>query len=261
MKKMRQETGGVLVLHKTLDVLDALRGAPAGLSLAELTAHLQMPKATIFRILSTLESRAYLDRSAEGHYRIGRKLAGSEIEGAPDQATIVRVARPEMEKLLASCKETLNLGVLDGGEVLVVETMESPQSVRMSSKVGNRRHPHSTALGKLLLSQLSDKEALRIVKALGMPAFTSRTITDPNQLVIELERVRVQGWSMDNRENEEDGRCVAAPVFGPGHTVVAALSISGPLPRMTVARAKGFLPELLQTAQRISAALGGSPPK
>jgi DNA-binding IclR family transcriptional regulator len=259
MKKVKQETGGVLVLHKTLDVLEALRAAPAGLSLAELTAHLQMPKATIFRILSTLESRAYLDRSAEGYYRIGRRLAGGEIEGAPDQATIVRVARPEMEKLLASCKETLNLGVLDGGEALVVETMESPQSVRMSSKVGNRRHPHSTALGKLLLAQLSDKEALRIVKALGMPAFTSRTISDPNQLVIELERVRVQGWSMDNRENEEDGRCIAAPVFGPRRTVVAALSISGPLPRMTVARAKGFLPELLQTVQRISASLGGSP--
>lgn len=246
------------MLHKTLDVLEALRGAPAGLSLAALTTRLKMPKATIFRILATLESRAYLDRTPTGEYRIGRKLAGSDAEGAPDQASIIRAARLEMERLLDRCKETLNLGVLDGGEVLVVETLESPQAVRMSSKIGNRRHPHSTALGKVLLAQLSDKEALRIVKALGLPAFTSRTITDPAQLVVELERVRAQGWAMDNRENEEDGRCIAAPVFGPGRKVVAALSISGPLPRMTVSRARAMLPDLLRAVQRISAALSGA---
>lgn len=257
MARTTPEPTGVLVLHKTLDVLDALRGAPGGLSLAALTAQLQMPKATIFRILATLESRAYLDRTAAGEYRIGRKLAGSESEGDPDQASIIRGARPEMEKLLAVCKETLNLGVLDGGEVLVVETLESPHTVRMSSKIGNRRHPHSTALGKVLLAQMSGKEALRIVKALGMPAFTSRTITSTDGLVLELERVRAQGWAMDNRENEEDGRCIAAPVFGPRRKVVAALSISGPVPRITVARAKAFLPALLKTVQRISATLNG----
>jgi len=256
MPKPKTDTGGVLVLHKTLDVLEMLRTAPAGMSLAQLTARLGMPKATIFRILATLESRAYLDRSTAGEYRIGRKLARPDTEGAPDQAAIIRAARPEMQKLIASCKETLNLGMLDGGEVLVVDTIESPLTVRMSSKIGNRRHPHSTALGKVLLAALSDKEIRRITKSLGMPAFTSRTLTTPDELVVEIERVRVQGWSMDNRENEDDGRCVAAPIFGPSHSVIASLSISGPLPRMTMARAKGFLPELLDTVRRVSASLG-----
>jgi DNA-binding IclR family transcriptional regulator len=257
MGKSTPAPPGVLVLHKTLDVLEALRRAPAGRSLAELTTELRMPKATIFRILATLESRAYLDRTSAGDYRIGRKLASGDGEKAPDQASVIRAARPEMEALLASCKETLNLGVLDGGQVLVVETLESPQAVRMSSKIGNRRYPHSTALGKVLLAGLSDKDVRRILKALGMSAFTSRTITAVEQLIIELERVRVQGWALDNRENEEDGRCIAAPVFGPGRVVVAALSVSGPLPRMSLARAKGFLPELLQTAARISTEIGG----
>jgi IclR family transcriptional regulator, KDG regulon repressor len=257
MRKEASDFAGVLVLHKTLDVLEALHKAPAGLSLAELTAELRMPKPTIFRILATLESRAYLDRTSAGEYRIGRKLAGDGAEGIPDQASIIRAARPEMQKLLASCKETLNLGLLDGGEVLVVETLESPQAVRMSSKIGNRRHPHSTALGKVLLAGLSDKDAVRIVKALGMPAFTSHTITSADQLVLELERVRTQGWSMDNRENEPDGRCIAAPIHCARRVVVAALSISGPLPRMTMTRAKSLLPELLQTAARVSASIGG----
>ena len=98
-----------------------------------------------------------------------------------------------MEKLVAFCKETLNLGVLDGGEVVVIETMESPQAVRMSSKIGNRRYPHSTALGKVLLAGLPERDVLGIVQARKMPRFTPATITSERALLIELERVRQQG--------------------------------------------------------------------
>lgn len=259
MPKSAAEPAGVRVLHKTLDVIEALRSAPSGLSLADLTTRLRMPKATVYRILATLESRAYLDRTPDSGYRIGRKLAGPSASGTPGQAEVIRAARPHMEGLLALCKETLNLGVLDGGEVLVVGTLESPQAVRMSSKIGNRRYPHSTALGKVLLAGLPDKDVRRVVKALGMPAFTDRTIVSVDDLVVELERVRAHGWALDNRENEDDGRCIAAPVFGPGRAVVAALSVSGPLPRMTTARAKGYLPDLLHATRAISTTLGGYP--
>ncbi|MBL8179402.1 MAG: IclR family transcriptional regulator [Bryobacterales bacterium] len=260
MKRMRKTTAaaaGVRVLHKALDVIEALRSAPSGLALTDLTARLRMPKATVYRILATLESRAYLDRTGDSRYRIGRKLTGASVSGAPGQAEVTRAARPHMEALLGLCKETLNLGVLDGGEVLVVGTLESPQAVRMSSKIGNRRYPHSTALGKVLLAGLHDKEVRRVIRSLGMPAFTDRTIVSADALVVELVKVRAQGWAVDNRENEDDGRCIAAPVFGPDRAVVAALSISGPLPRMTSTRAKGFLPDLLRATTAISAALGG----
>jgi IclR family transcriptional regulator, KDG regulon repressor len=137
-----------------------------------------------------------------------------------------------------------------------VETVESQQAVRMSSKIGNRRYPHSTALGKVLLSDLPEREMLRLLKAKGMPKFTQATIVRKHDLIVELERVRTQGFALDSMENEPDGRCIAAPVMDSGRKVVAALSISGPLPRMTLPRAKSMLRDLTHICRAIAAAAG-----
>ncbi len=245
--------GGVRVLHKTVDILEALRRAPAGLGLADLAGQVAMPKPTVYRILATLESRGYLDRQGAGNYRVARKLFEAP-RGSSFEQRLIRAARPAMEDLGAKCKETLNLGVLDGGEVLVIETVESTQAVRMTSKIGNRRYAHSTAVGKVLLADLPERETLRLVRAKGMPTFTPRTIVREQDLIVELERVRTQGYALDNTENEPDGRCIAVPIFDSEHRVIAALSISGPLPRMKVSRAKSFLKELTETCRAITAA-------
>jgi IclR family KDG regulon transcriptional repressor len=158
-----------------------------------------------------------------------------------------------MANLVSLCKETVNLGVLDGGEVLVIETLESPLAVRMSSKIGNRRYPHSTALGKVLLADLPEREMLRLIRGKGMPRFTPATITSENSLIVELERVKAQGYALDNSENEPDGRCIAAPVFNAERRVIAALSVSGPLPRMTLARARSFVQPLRTACHSITA--------
>jgi len=242
--------GGVQVLHKTIDLLDALRHAPDGMSLAGLAAHSKMPKPTVYRILVTLESRGYLERATDATYRISRKLF-EEPRDSTFEKRLVQAARPAMEKLAEICNETLNLGVLDGGEVLVIETVESRQAVRMTSKIGNRRYTHSTALGKILVADLSQREMLRLVRSKGMPRFTPATIVREKDLLVELERVRTQGYAMDNTENEPDGRCIAAPVLDSNRKVIAALSISGPLPRMTVARAKAMIKHLTATCQAI----------
>lgn len=244
----KRTPGGVQVLHKTIDILDALRHAPEGMSLAGLSTGSGIPKPTVYRILATLQSRGYLERTPDACYRVSRKLFEEPRDSSFEQR-LVRAARPAMETLAAQCKETLNLGVLDGGEVLVIETVESQQAVRMTSKIGNRRYPHSTALGKILLSDLPEREMLRLIRSKGMPQFTPATIVREKDLVVELERVRTQGYAMDNMENEPDGRCIAAPIMDGQRKVIAALSISGPLPRMTVVRAKGML-KLLSAACR-----------
>lgn len=245
--------GGVQVLHKTIDILDALRHAPGGMSLAGLSTRSGMPKPTVYRILVTLESRGYLERTADASYRVSRKLFEEPRDSTFEQR-LVRAARPAMERLAALCKETLNLGVLDGGEVLVMETVESQHAVRMTSKIGNRRYPHSTALGKVLLSALPEREVLRLIRSKGMPRFTPATIVHEKDLIVELERVRTQGYALDNMENEPDGRCIAAAVMNPQRKVIAALSISGPLPRMTVVRAKAMLKSLTSTCKAIASA-------
>ncbi len=261
MKAASAETGGVLVLHKTLDILENIRSydgkdKPLGIKLSDLARAVNMPKATVYRILSTLESRGFLDRGEDGGYRMARKLFDLQ-QRDPIEQILNRVAPPKMEELAKSCRETVNLGILDGGEVVVINTVESPQTIRMSSKVGNRRCLHTTAIGKVLLAALPEKEMLRLLRLKGLPRLTPHTIVNRAALLTELDRVRERGYSVDNQENELDGRCIGAPILGPDGRVVAALSISGPVFRMDLPRARALAPKLKQACAAISAAARG----
>lgn len=250
------ETSGVLVLHKTLDILEEIKTIEAGYKLADLARKVGLPKATVYRILNTLESRGYLDRATDGSYRLAKKLFDLQ-RTVPLEQILHRVAQPVMERLVANCKETVNLGILDAGEVVVINTVESPQAVRMSSKIGNRRYLHSTAIGKVMLAWMPEKEAQRLLRMKGTPKLTDATLTSKAAVLEELSRVREQGWALDNQENEIEGRCIGAPVTGPGGQVIAAVSISGPEFRMDLARARSLVP-LLQTAcGEISRAVNG----
>ncbi len=246
--------GGVQVLHKTLDILEQLKAEHGGARLADLSRIVDMPKPTVHRILSTLEGRGYLDRAPDGAYRVAKKFYAMRRD-EPIEQQVLRAAEPLIEKLVAQCKETVNMGLLDAGEVVVIHTLESPQAVRMSSKVGNRRHLHSTALGKVMLAGLPDRDVLRLIKMKGLPRLTSTTLVTKQSVMGEIQRVREQGFALDNQENEIEGRCIGAPILGPDHSVVAALSISGPVFRMDLARAHSLVGVLQNTCAAISRAI------
>jgi DNA-binding IclR family transcriptional regulator len=245
------EPSGVRVLHKTLDILEEIKTTESGYKLADLARKVELPKATVYRILTTLEGRGYLDRASDGSYRMAKKLFELQ-RSVPLEQVLHRVAQPVMERLVAACKETVNLGILDAGEVVVINTVESPQAVRMSSKIGNRRHLHATALGKILLAGMPEKEVNRLVKLKGLPKVTPETLTTKTELVAELQKVRQQGWALDNQENEMEGRCIGAPIHGPNERVVAALSISGPVFRMDISRAQSLVASLKTACAEIS---------
>jgi len=242
---------GVLVLHKTLDILEVIRDAPEGLTLAELARLASLPKATVYRILNTLEGRGYLDRTGVGRYRVTNKLLDMQ-RSLPIEQIIIRGAQPHVIALVAECTETVNLGVLEAGEVAVIHTLESPLAVRMSSKIGNRRFLHSTALGKVLLSGLPDREVLRLLRLKGQPRMTPNTIVTTPALLAELKKVREQGYAVDDQEHELEGRCLGAPIVDFHGNVLAALSISSPVFRMDPARVARLAVTLRQTCAAIS---------
>jgi IclR family transcriptional regulator, KDG regulon repressor len=248
------EPVGVRVLHKTLDILEVIKSRETGYRLADLARAVEMPKATVYRILTTLEGRGYLDRATDGSYRMAKKLFDLQRSVSVEQI-LNRVAHPVMERLVNSCKETVNLGILNAGEVVVINTVESPQAVRMSSKIGNRRHLHSTALGKVFLAGLPEKEFLRLIRLKGLTKLTPHTLTTKAEVMEEIARVRKQGYALDNLENELEGRCIGAPIVAQDGRVVAALSISGPVFRMDLSRAKGLVAELKARCQEISEAV------
>jgi DNA-binding IclR family transcriptional regulator len=248
------DVSGVRVLHKTLDILETIKTAEAGFKLADLARAVELPKATVYRILTTLESRGYLDRAPDGSYRMAKKLFDMQRD-TPVEQILNRVAQPIMEKLANSSKETVNLGILDAGEVVVINTVESPQAVRMSSKIGNRRYAHASALGKILLAGMPDREVLRLIRMKGLPRLTDQTLTTKAAVMAEIERVRHQGWALDNQENEMEGRCIAAAVTAPDGGVLAALSISAPVFRLDVEGARSLVPELKLVCAEVSRAV------
>ena len=244
----------VRVLEKTLDILEQLKRDANAPGLAQVARSVEMPKATVYRILTTLETRGYLDREPGGGYRIAGKLFALQRDSSPGQ-DLLRAAPAILERLAAECRETVNLGTLDGGEVVVIATAESPQSVRMASKVGNRRYVHSTGIGKVLLASMADSAVKRLVKLKGLPRMTPNSIGTQAALVAELERIRKQGYAVDDLENEIEGRCVAMRISGSGEPG-AALSISGPEFRMNLKRVRAMLPLLKQACAEITRELG-----
>lgn len=249
-----QEAPGVRVLHKTLDILEKIKEAPSGARLADLSRTVELPKATVYRILTTLEGRGYLDRGEGGTYRMAKKLFDMQ-RPIPIEQVLNRVAGAAMERLANACKETVNLGILDAGEVVVINTVESPQAVRMCSKIGNRRYLHATALGKVLLAGMPHKEVSRLIRLRGLPRLTPATLVTKQALLGEIQRVCEQGWALDDQENEMEGRCISAPITGPDGRVLAALSISAPVFRMDVAHAHSLVPLLKDTCAAISEAI------
>jgi len=251
----KQRPSGILVLHKVLDILETIRESRSGMGLADLARALDLPKPTAYRIVATLEGRGYVSRDREGRYRLSRKLFDLQQSESLEQ-TLTRVAQPVMERLVETSRETVNLGVLDAGEVVVISTIESPQAIRMASKIGNRRYLHSTALGKVLLSGLPEKEVQRLMRIHGLRRLTPATIVTRRELATELDRVRKQGFALDNEENEPGGRCISAPIVDKSGRIVAALSISAPIFRMELSRARSLAGPLTEACRSISHALG-----
>jgi IclR family transcriptional regulator, acetate operon repressor len=217
----------VRAVVRALDVLDLLRQSSVPLSLGEAADAVGLPKSSVLRYLSTLEARGYVERDLEsGGYRVGLALASQQLENLSSRA------RPVLTELRDRFGETMNLGVLSGGQVAYLEIVESPKAIRFAARKGSRDPLHSTALGKALASYLGDDEIREILAAQGMPARTSRTITDAEQFLAAVASVRQSGYALDDRENEEDGRCVAVPVLET--PVPAAISLSAPVSRFSL---------------------------
>jgi DNA-binding IclR family transcriptional regulator len=246
----RYEVG---VLSKALDIIDMLRNTAEGATLTDISAALKLPKPTVFRIVRTLESRAYLERTDAGRYRLSSKLRSASDESGMEH--LLTAAQPIMRRLVDAHRETVNLALLDGGEIVVVQAFESPESLRMSSKVGNRRHIHSTALGKALIAWMNPDEALRLLRLKGLPRFMPRTLTSEKAVMKELGRVRKLGYAEDREENEPGGRCVAVPVRDAGGRVIAALSVSGPINRMRDRKIAAILRDLIPAGKELSQCL------
>lgn len=244
----------VRVLHKTLDILEVLKRETSGVTLAWMSRSVGMPQPTVYRILNTLKTRGYVDRKADGTYRVSGKFFSVRHQKSHEQV-LVEIAKPVMADLSLRCQETVNLATLDGSEMVIIATVEGPQSVRLIMGIGNRRHIHSTALGKAFAAYMDEVQVRQLLHAHGMPRMTPNSITDSTTFFAELRSIRRSKFAIDNEENEPDVRCIATSIESPSGGVNAALSISGPAFRLLPQRLRSFRPALRESCAAITAAL------
>jgi DNA-binding IclR family transcriptional regulator len=255
-----KNTGIVQAIERGCQILDALGKGKQSYSIQDLSSQLKLPKPTIHRILSTLRHFGFVAQDeVSKEYRLGFRLVELGYT-VLDQIDLRKLAEPFLTKLANRVEETVHLVILDQGEIVYldkVEKVSDPRSLRMVSRIGMRNYTHSCAVGKVLLAPLSDDERAQIVAKKGLPQLTKNTIVKLSKLNKHLADVRAQGYAVDDEENEEGIRCVAAPIRNDQGSVIAAISISGPTVRMTEKRIHNELKtRVMKTATEISKKLG-----
>ncbi|MCM3658710.1 IclR family transcriptional regulator [Agromyces mediolanus] len=226
-----------------------------GYSLAELGELLQLNKSTILRLMQPMIEEHFIEAGdSQGHYRLSWRSAqlGQSYLNA---VSIDRDMHDVLIQLSRASQETTHLVRAALPRVVYIDKVDSPLAVRMFSRVGNTQPMYSTSVGKAILAQL-DEAAVHAVLEAGMPRRTPRTITDEAALRHDLALTRERGWAIDDVENEDGIRCVAAPVFDQHGQCSHAISLSGPVSRVTSERVPELSALVVASANEISRRLG-----
>jgi DNA-binding IclR family transcriptional regulator len=249
----RGASGTAKALVKGLALVDVMSAADGPVRLGDLVTASGLPRPTVLRLLEVLLEERVV-QAADGSYALGPRLAvwGQRYLDGLD----VRVhAEGPMRELADATRETCYLGVRDDRSVLYIAKADSPQAVRPAARVGTRNPLHSTGIGKTLLAFGAPDEALAYANG-PLETKTPNTIVDADRLGAEIDATRARGYAIDNVENEDGVRCVAAPIRNHAGEVVAALSVSAPAYRFALEDLPALAPKVLAAALEISSRIG-----
>jgi DNA-binding IclR family transcriptional regulator len=251
---MIEESPSVAV-ERALGMLEAIAQEPEGLSNAEISRKLQIPKSSASYILRTLVQRSYLNRDPQtGKYRVGLKIL-SLSRGALSGLDVREVALPIMRHLMEKTNLTCHLAILDGPEAVYIEKVEPQGFIKMDTWVGRRMRVHATSVGKALVAYIPQDRLEKILSS-GMEKRTSRTITTVPRFLKELDRVRKQGYAVDDEENNMGARCLGAPIFNQTGAIEASLGLSGTTQHVNAQTMPRIVEALKDAARHISMQLG-----
>ncbi|WP_116474764.1 IclR family transcriptional regulator [Zobellella maritima] len=247
-------------LSRALLLLERLADSDMGMSLTEVAGSLGLAPSTTHRLLNSLRSHDFVDvDESQGLWSIGVN-AFSIGNAYLKKRDFIAQARPFMKRLVAETGETSNLAILEKNSVVYVGQVESPQTMRMVVSLGSRSPLHASGVGKALLSAMPRREAMDIIKKTGMVTFTGHTITSPSQFEQELNKISLQGYSLDDEEQFEGLRCIAANIYNEYGEAVAGISISGPAVRVKWERIPMLSALVMDAAREVTKAIGGQVP-
>lgn len=239
----------VRVVERALEILRVFLQTPAPLGVGEIARLTRIPKSTAYRVLLTLEGRGYLVRSGSGEkFELGPLLYR---QPQPDNS-LLQVARPVIDGLRDTCGETVGLHLLDGDERVCIAAAEGVRALRTSGRVGSRAPLYSGASARAIMAFLPAERWDRIIARTGLAPLTSRTITDPDQLMAELARIRASGHAVSHGEWDEAITSVAAPIFDGRGAVTGSINLSGPTQRFGEEKIRLLVGALKAAAAEIS---------
>jgi DNA-binding IclR family transcriptional regulator len=255
---MREVMQSIKSVEKAIDILSCFTIESPALSVTEISIATGFNQSTVSRIMATLEKKRCMERNTHGgKYRLGIKF--HQWKSILSQETsLADLARPAMEKLRDFCGEEVSLYVLNEGNRICVEAVKSHHGVAKVTQVGKIFPLHCGASGKVLLAYLPEKARRDIIFGRPLEKFTPRTITDPVKLEADLEKIRRDGYAVSFEEREEGTYSVVTPVMGKGEKIIASLSISGPIFRLSDEQREKNIKAALDAAAEISMILGRS---
>jgi DNA-binding IclR family transcriptional regulator len=241
---------GSQTLYRGLDVIELAAEGP--ITLGELADRLGLTRSTTHRLASALTDRRYLTFVPRRGYSLGPKLLelGFRVR---DELDLPRVARPELEKLALLTEDTVHLGVLDRGRVLYLDKIAGTRRINISSRVGELQPVPSTGLGKALILDHTEEEWTNYFRA---ETGNQRELLPLNEWLARMRTYTQAGYAYDLEENEDQIRCVAAPIRDVAGRITAAISVSSAAQYMNDQRMQGLTKDVVETARRISADLG-----
>lgn len=250
-------TSSVEAIERAIRILDAFSIDRPELGVAEITRALGLKRSTVHRALSTMEAGGLLKQDpATQKYGLGSKVL-KLAHVLQSQLSLGAVALPYMRALRDRFNETVALHVLEGRARVVVQQVESTHDLRRIYHEAGKPLPlHAGSPGKAILAFLPRNEIVAIIESTGLDALTGKTVTDAENLLLELEEIRRLGYSTSVGERSDGISSISCPIRGRDGRVIASMNISGPEQRFTRARALACFPALRDATRAISRELG-----
>lgn len=246
-------------IDKALFLLNYFNMERITIGLSELSRMSGMPKATVYRLLSTMESHGYLQKvdilGKERQYQLGLKflemgnIVGNNIE-------LKNIALPFMKELLNSINESVQLVVQSGNDAIYIEKLESTRHIRAYTRVGRRAPLYAGACPRAIFSFLPDKEINNILNTVKLKKYTKNTIIDKEKIWENIKRARQLGYTISYGELAEETFAIGAPLKNHTASVAGSLSIVGPEQRLNSKTMNSYIKKVLKATNDISGALG-----
>ena len=251
-------SGRLSSVTSALRVLKVFSEEEAEIGISSLAKRLGLAKSTVHRLAVTLAAEGFLEQNTEnGRYRLGLSLfaLGALVRRRMD---VSNQARPLLGVLRDNTQEAVHLAILAQTTIMYLYNLESSQAIGIRSYIGARKPAYCTSEGRALLAYAPPELIAEVIQE-GLVARTPKTKTDPRAFRKALDEVRQAGYAVDDEESEDGMRGIAAPIRDISGKVVAAVGLAGPIQRLTKKELRNFAPQVIATADAISARLGYKP--